>query len=407
MGFLDRAKATLKEATKGMGEETVRVVDYDEIDDAENIPEPQKKTVKRAPVKKESQKKGFSFNLPKATPKPKGESKPKQKTAQQSAFDIEDDATEDILTGDNAFMNTQPEKRSNEESIKDILELLQIPATFEIESDVYLPEDLKKISFNVQVPQGYDMGEVNTFVSRTKMSITRLVELLKLRNEHIAKLATTVDRLQVDVSNMRFQSEVSNGINVMATTDYDTEELASENYQLKQTIKTLQEELEGSLGVSTDTEMAVTEREQLTMLQDEISILQRENQELQDEVYQLKTENSVLSEQADVAAEEQIRGVDYSKDTNENDSSVSLMELPELDMDSLDSGFDNGIPDPSKSSVFYSEDAESTEDYLRENSVIYETDPSEQAGESLPAPDGYNDEEDDEDAVWNSLQEWS
>lgn len=108
---------------------------------------------------------------------------------------------------------------ARQRKIEDVLEILQIPATFEIPNDVFLPDDLRDVDFDHQVPYGYDLGQVTRFVGQARNSIRLYVNLLKERNEHIAKLATVVDKLQVDANNLRFEAEIANGISVMPSAD--------------------------------------------------------------------------------------------------------------------------------------------------------------------------------------------
>lgn len=450
MGFLDRAKETLKQATKGVGEETVRVVDYDDEEEPLVPKNPvAKKNVAKKDPSKASSGKGFSFpkmNSTKQESKPARTTKSRVPTAPKvappsktnSAFDFGEDAeVEDVFeSGD-----LHPDKEVKEEKIQDILDLLQIPSTFEIERDVFLPEDLVKVSFNMQVPQGYDMGEVSTFVSRTKISIGRLVDLLKQRNEHIAKLATTVDRLQVDLANTKFQNEVANGINVMATSDSNVEELESDNYELRLAVKRLQEELDSGGGQASD-EMTESELDQFRALQDELSLMQRDNQALEEQIYDLKNQNALLIEKIDIL-EEDAGGYgmgsqndtisdDYTDDAlpSFEDSTLEDSSLPDIGEEVFRKEPTIGIPDPSSSSVFYSEDVESTEEFMKNNQgfqmleededdaifadynndseslpeLYFDTD--EDDATSLPSEIAYEDDDEDDD-ILDSLQDWN
>lgn len=442
MGFLDRAKSTIKKATKGIGEETVNVVDYDEVyeeqERAKRQNSPRKKPVKN--VKEANYSNGLEpeedfdddYGITSHEDIP---------VVEETAFDIDLSETKDFITEKrekNKPSERHPDKKEQDEKVKDVLELLNIPITFEIESDVFLPEDLKEVSFDVQVPQGYEIGEVNTFVSRTKISISRLVDLLKQRNEHIAKLATMVDRLQVDVNNMKFQNEVANGINVMPTSNTENEDVANENFELKLALKRLQEELD-SVSNSNESnaqssDLSNSQKEQFRNLQDELSLGQREIEDLKEEILELKNQNAVLIENQDFVEDSQIQeemsdfaydlsDPDFIEDDKENDEEVEdSLEFPDEDLTNLSSfGKEPHIPDPGQGSAFYDEDIESTDEFLKKHAEYYEIDPSENPEDNLGIFDNfenegsknndrqnisYFEENDDDDDILNSLQEW-
>lgn len=115
---------------------------------------------------------------------------------------------------------------------KDVLKFLNIPETYEIEQGILFPDDIDKYSFDYQAPQGYETSQVDIFVEITKKSIEKYVNLLKERNRHIASLATVVDRLQVDNQNLKYQSEIADGISIMPTSSNDELELENKNLKL-------------------------------------------------------------------------------------------------------------------------------------------------------------------------------
>lgn len=326
MGFFDKTKNQLQSRFKGFGEETVRVMDEAQEDPKpkkQREPKPKKEPAPKKVVKKEIPEKRnrivtepepepiveepeMDFDLPEDEPEetnvfavePEPEPEEKEETP---AFEMDKDTS-----GFFANMTQKHKKRMkeyesvpvpkiDEGKVQDILEILNIPPTFEISQDIFLPDDLVDIDFNLQVPQGYEMGEVDSFVSRTKISIDKLVSLLTLRNEHVAKLATVVDRLQVDISNIRLQSEVANGINIMTTNDDD--ELEKENVELKLIIKDLESQLRNNGQVSTvDESLSDEEREKYDILQDELSVKERTIESLENTIYDLKNRLAVAEE---------------------------------------------------------------------------------------------------------------
>lgn len=454
MGFLDRAKSTIKKATKGIGEETVNVVDYDEVEEVNKQPKQRKKAAPKKKSPKVSEpldysNGGLSDSYDSSTVTKAHEDIP---VVEETAFDIDLSETKDFISEKRSAEqghDRHPDKKEKNQRVSDILDVLNIPITFEIESDVFLPEDLKDISFNLQAPQGYEMGEVNTFVSRVKVSTNRLVDLLKQRNEHIAKLATMVDRLQVDVNNMKFQNEVANGINVMPTSTSDSEDIENENLELRLANKRLQEELDrvvnsGQYSQNSD-ELSDSQREQFEILQDELSVRQREIEDLKEEIYDLKNKNAELSDAQDDLMfnnndnEEPTDIREFAYDFEDEDDSnadekdddyyeVSL-DVPLDAVTNLSSyGEETHIPDPGKNSAFYDDDIESTETFLQDNAEFYNVDPSENPEDNLNIFDfddedsnskqnnnhlenvsydyGTKNSEDDDDDILNDLQDW-
>jgi len=458
MGFLDKAKSTIKKTTKNIGEETVNVVDYDEVYEKQERAKKQRFPKQKAPTEElepvdydnelesEEEEEYYDYDHENDNRMSSHEDIP---MVEETAFDIDISETKDFIAEKQEVERSErhPDKKGKEEVVKDILEVLNIPITFEIESDVYLPEDLKDISFDLQVPQGYEIGEVNTFVSRVKVSINRLVDLLKQRNEHVAKLASMVDRLQVDVNNMKFQNEVANGINVMPTSSSESEDIENENFELRLAVKRLQEELdnvyrENKNSSASNGELSESQREKFDELQDELSLAQRENEELRDEIYDLKNQNAILIENQDMLEEQQY-DQQYDYDQSNNHSSAydfddansntivyeedEELELPQEELENLSSyGNDSHIPDPDQNSLFYDEDSESTDDFLLNNAEYYDRDLSENPQNDdffvYDNDDSNNEnnntyetetdgnftyyEDDDSDDVLNNLQDW-
>lgn len=124
--------------------------------------------------------------------------------------------------------------------VEDILETLSIPLSYEISRDVLMPEDLVGLHFDLEAPAGYDRSSVDNFREQVRATVAFYVDLLKQRNAHVAKLATVVDKLQVDVNNLKFQNEASPGINITTSGD---PELENKLMEAKLEIKSLKEKL--------------------------------------------------------------------------------------------------------------------------------------------------------------------
>jgi hypothetical protein len=179
--------------------------------------------------------------------------------------------------------------------IEDILDLLDIKPTFDIPDTVFMPEDLSNVTFNIQVPQGYDTGQVLSFLSQTRQTVKFFVILLKRRNGDVAKLASTVDKLQVDLNNLRFESEMAAGINIMPTQDDDDLENQLMDSRLRN--KNLEDEI---ARLNKKTSVPANNDKAVGKLRNEISILSRENQELSEEIFSLKSQVALHDENNDI-----------------------------------------------------------------------------------------------------------
>lgn len=217
--------------------------------------------------------------------------------ADDSAFEFDDDNEDDFFENQQRKLDAEMESYSDlptvevrDRRVQDVLEVLEIPETFEIESDVFLPQDIEKVEFDLQTPYGFEQGQVLAFLDQTRTTVSRYVELLTQRNEHIAKLASMVDKLQVNANNLRFQNEIASGVNIMPTSDSD--DLENRHMEALLTIRRLEDELrvakESSDSYSESQSMSEKDRREYDDLQDQVSILRREKSSLQDEVYDLK-----------------------------------------------------------------------------------------------------------------------
>lgn len=321
MGFLDKATGGFAGRLKGTGEETVRVVDYDKRPTKEKQekvkPEPKKK-LERAPRKKLSEllpKKGSKAvteadldDLPDSVDE-EDELGLAYKVATDTAFEIDEDPPvfsdeddesdeieefEDLPALNDDRQSPKEEIEYDESKIRDVLEVLKIPATYIIASDVLMPEDFKNVEFDLQVPQGYDIGQVEFFVERSESSIGEYLKLLEERNNHIAKLATTVDRLQVDLENLKFDSQIAAGIGIMPTSDND--ELERDNLELRLQVKRLEDKLKAK---TTMPDLSSKERELYEDLRNQFSILERDKFNLEQENSDLRVEIARMEEEQD------------------------------------------------------------------------------------------------------------
>lgn len=227
-----------------------------------------------------------------------------------SFFDLDDDddflkKQQEAYNKEMAMYSNVPSLQVMENRIQDILEVMDIPATFAIESDIFLPDDVKDIVFDLQAPFGYDQGQVELYLQKTKNTVARYFELLTMRNEHVAKLATVIDKQQVDANNLRYQNEINNGINIMPSSD--TDDIESQLVEAKLMIRQLEDQIKyNKIGHGQDE----NEPNKIEELYNQISILNREKEQLQEENYYLKNQVAALEYEIDSDNEK----IDHTKE---------------------------------------------------------------------------------------------
>lgn len=414
MGFLEKASSKIAES---FGDETVRVVDYGrdpetEEDGPREIPRPKSREIRPSRRKVRGEKKprnnskleddyaewsaeglseGGEMHLSGAGSAPDDPAPEEELGSEDSAFEI-DESEENYFAEQQRRYEESVEARSSDvpdltqvrgNQIQDVLEVLDVKPTFAIETDVFLPEDIEEASeFDLQAPYGFEQGQVRTFVERTKVTVDRYVGLLKQRNADVAKLASVVDRLQVDLNNMRFQNEIANGINVMPTAD--AEDLEARYMEAKLTIKRLEDQIRI---IERGDDLTSNERETFNALQDELSISTRENQELRDEIYTLRTRLAYLEE----TSEDDVRA------PGDNETVEDQGELPDVD----ESEVSNPIPStaPTPSSAFFVDDEE--DEYSSQIEILNDSNATEDGSKFIV------EEDDDEDQLEALMRDWN
>lgn len=201
-----------------------------------------------------------------------------------------------------------------EGQVQDILDLMGIPASYEIKKEVLMPDDFSGVSFSTSIPEGYDSGEVDTFVSRAMASVDFYVSLLKERNAHVAWLATAIDKLQVDINNLRYDQESSQGVSISLTGDPSLEtDLSAAKLKIKQLEDRLSEKSgSGSL-------------ERIRTLEDKLAYYMSVNGDLEQEV-------------------EDLRGLLEGRAKKEEAQPPTPLDLPDLDdLPDTDDSVDEGL----------------------------------------------------------------
>lgn len=336
MGLINRASRGFTRA----GEETVRVVDYDAMPESEEErPQKQSKPAREPKQPREKRRLGVS-----------AASKQAVQSVEDDEPEREEPAPKKFLTPDTAFeidenepnfyeqKQTQWEESTGPNSdltpkdgaIQDVLDVLKIPATYTISDDILMPSDFEEIDFDLQVPQGYDVGQVQYFLEKAEGSVREYLKLLEARNEHIAKLATTVDRFQVDANNLKYDSQIAAGIGIIPTSE--SVDLENENMELKLQLQKMKD--------SKKTVLNSEERRLYEEMRNELSRVVRENEDLKEKTYELKSLVAQLEEDAEEMITEPSS---YSAhDSEDKVFQAKDAELPELNQ---------GLPDLSEESL--------------------------------------------------------
>lgn len=269
---------------------------------------------------------------------------------------------------------------AHSKKIEDVLEILMISPTFEVPSEIFLPEDLKTVEFNIQVPHGYDEGQVIRFVSQARQSIKFLTDLLKKRNEDVAKLASVIDKLQVDANNLRFENEIANGVSVMPTSGEGL--LEEKLMEAKLRIRNLEDQVKVSNSNASSAQNkkgnSGVDKNAYEAVLDELSITKNRNSSLEEAVFALKSRLAFLEDDKDDELDESVlRNAPLSKGEykkldialpTENEG-----ELPVIENNDTGRSIRNSLPEPPENdggrslSVFdYSdEDDDSLEELMK------------------------------------------
>jgi len=302
MGFFDRAKSSVSDRLSG--DETVRRGTFgardeaaeDELSEETPAPEPRARRQPKPKLPRE----------PKRRKSDESEREPEEFQDGAFGFDEQEASSADDFGFD------QPEQpqvidqrqladlsKDEGQSVADILKSMRIMDTFSIDDGIlFVDEELANLEFATQAPYGYDMGEVDFFVGRTQRSVAEYVRLLRVRNEDVTKLATKISDIMVELNNIRFNSEVANGINIMASGG-DEDALAVDLQEARSRAARLQEELDrlkGGAGEGT----SVEDQNALSTLRNELAAERRGRTAAETEAQDLRAHLVLIEEEYDI-----------------------------------------------------------------------------------------------------------
>lgn len=309
MNIIDRASKRFSR----VGDETVRTVDYDQLPDTDETEEPTQPKERRklnlgAAAKgllskvndhssdhhDEEHDEQRELEIPSGELSPSLASRTTPKlTPIKGAFAIDESEPNFYEDKQKQWEKTQSGVVDGlvdaEGAIQDVLDVLKIPATFRLPEETLMPEDFDDLEFDLQLPQGYDQGQVRFFVERAETTVRELLQLLELRNEHVAQLATTIDRLQVDANNLKYDSQLSAAIGIMPTSE--SADLENENMALKLELQRMKDAQNSSLNTE--------ERKLYNDIRNELSKKDRKIEELEEGNRELRTVIANMEEDAD------------------------------------------------------------------------------------------------------------
>lgn len=306
MGLFDRAKNSF---TERFGDEVIRKGNFGAREEETEAPDQSQS--ERAPRLKRQPK-----VKPPREPKPARDLPEEPEEFQDGAFDFEDEADAIRVNESYDFPEPEPARshtttssvidrdelsklaKSEGQSVADILKSFRIKETFTIDDGIlFLDEELANQNFATQAPYGYDMGEVDFFLAKTQRSVAEYVRLLRIRNDDVVNLATRLSDLMVEINNMRFNAEVANGINIMASGG-DDDAIAVELQEARAKCARLQDEL-NRLQNGAHTPVRVNQNE-LESLRNELSAERIARERSEKEAQDLRAHLLLIEEEHDI-----------------------------------------------------------------------------------------------------------
>lgn len=83
----------------------------------------------------------------------------------------------------------------------DVLDRLNIPIVIPLSDETLTPSINKSILFNEQRVGGFNVKEVEKYHRRVNLTLKELLDALELRNQHVTRLASEIDKYQTDLTN--------------------------------------------------------------------------------------------------------------------------------------------------------------------------------------------------------------
>lgn len=179
----------------------------------------------------------------------------------------------------------QPE----ENTVPDILQMLNITPTVKIPDTVFVPEDVKRPPFRISQPRGYYPEDVHDYHSKTLRSLEWFKSALETRNKDIVALANRANQIQTDFINVKNQNA---WLETKITSDspYDPEVVA----QLQARIQEQQDHINQLISAKAGS-LDVGEREELVSLRKWADEVSEKYDELEGHYSTSLTQNELLT----------------------------------------------------------------------------------------------------------------
>lgn len=228
---------------------------------------------------------------------------------------IDDDDDDDMANG---IQSMRP----------NILNMLGIPATYKVDSDILLPDDLDNIELSYEEPRGYSIEEVNRLFDVFGKTLNWFAEHLNMRNKDVAILASRLDKAATDLHNQKVNEALSEGLQVV-TGQESTAETQLQKAQLE--IIHLKDELKELKRANGSVKDVGPGDSRFDELQNQLGILQNQNRKLMAQNKRLRLGQS-SEEEGGFGLDDAIHATDPSKNDN-------ALPVPDL-------GDDESLPMP-------------------------------------------------------------
>lgn len=228
----------------------------------------------------------------------------------------------------------------------DILEEFNIDLDVRVKDNVYTPEKVSNVLFNVSRPTGYKTDEVEKFVDDTEYSIAYYIEYIEDKNEDIHQLANEINQLRTNIENYRAQISLHRARGV-AVVDENGEYVKEKVSEAK-----AEDEDESSENTLHLEEEINNLTEQLQTKTAEFEELVVNNQELQNYADQIEAYSSQLEqrltemEEAGVATQEyeQVEDMESLNDfVDENNGGLQEEYIGEVQAQYLDADLSDDV----------------------------------------------------------------
>lgn len=192
---------------------------------------------------------------------------------------------------------------------EDVLNILGIPASYQVPDRILLPGDLAKVKFASE-PDGFARDEVASFYDATSESIDYYIDLLNKRNADVAKLADHCTKLQDEIHDKELEAEIqkSSGLNIIAGGDSNNE-LMNANLKIRK-LKAENEELKQQSSSTEASDKIKELQKRYDEVQDQLAMEQYNNKQLRQQIADLQTKKDFESEMGNTGFAESMSAFD-------------------------------------------------------------------------------------------------